>query len=847
MIPRRGASCFEPEDRLRTPVLGVSTVQHVAPEIDDLLDRATLEEQIALLAGANFWETVAIERLGIPSMRVTDGPVGARGTDFNSGPASVNVPCSTALAASWDPSLIAEVAALLGLETLAKGARVLLAPTVNLHRTPIGGRNFECMSEDPYLTAQAAVAYVRGLQSQGVASCIKHFIANDTEFERMSIDSRVDERTLRELYMVPFEAAVRDGKVMSVMTAYNRVNGPFAADSALIAEVLRGEWGFDGMVVSDWMGLHSTAEGVIAGLDLEMPGPAQHRGAKLAAAVVRGEVTAQQVRACARAVLSLMRRVGAFDDGWPGPETTRDEPQDRELVRRAGASGMVLLRNTTGAAGMAVLPLVANRYRRIAVIGPSAATAQIMGGGSAHVTPVHTVHPLAAMRARFAASGVEVVHADGCDINKTLPPVDVALTDGLSIDYFADPADLDDGAAVPGATRALQSSRLLWLIDPLDRSTGEKQFGARLHTNVAIDRSGTWRFSCAATAPTRVLVDGVVVADSANGVPGGSFYGMGSGEVIGEVDAVEGTTVHLVVEIRQANPSMGLAGVNIGLARPSGGDLVAQAVDVAASADLSILVVGTSDEWESEGWDRSTLDLPGRQDELIRRVAEVSAATVVVVNAGSPITMPWLDDVDAVLMAWFPGQEMGDSLADVLFGDVEPQGRLPVTFPLRLEDTPAFEHHPGRNGVANYLEGRLIGYRWYDTVGKRPLFPFGFGLGYATVSIESATATDTGHVEVTLRNDSDRDGVQVVQVYAHRLDRSGLPPDEPDQRLVGFTKVSVAANSSASATIALDPDAYRSWDAETRAWFVPDGSFQLRVGTSSRDVAVRLEVTPSPA
>lgn len=815
--------------------------------IEDLLDQATLDEQIALLAGANFWETVPVDRLGIPAMRVTDGPVGARGTDFNSGPASVNVPCSTLLAASWDPALVAEVAALLGVEARAKGARVLLAPTVNLHRTPVGGRNFECMSEDPYLTARIAVEYVRGLQAQGVASCIKHFIGNDTEFERMSIDSRIDERTMRELYMVPFEAAVRDAAVLSVMTSYNRINGPWAADSPLIADVLRGEWGFDGAVISDWMGLHSTAEGVIAGLDLEMPGPAQHRGAKLAAAVSNGEVTADQVRACARAVLVLMERTGALADGGPGAETSRDEAQDRLLVRRAAASGMVLLRNEPVESGERALPLRLEGVRRVAVIGPNAAIAQIMGGGSAHVSPVHTVHPLAALQARGASAGVEVVHAVGCAIHKTLPRIDTSLCDGLFIDYFDDPAALQDAAATPVVTRPSASSRLLWLMDPIERAGGDKQFGARLRTNVTPDVSGTWRFGCEATSPTRLFVDGIELANSENGAAHGSFYGMGKGETSGDVELQAGQTYHLAVEIIQPNATIGLAGVNIGMGRPQGGDLVADAVDVAATADVTIMIVGTSNEWESEGWDRDTLQLPGRQDELIARVAEVCPTTIVVVNAGSPITMPWLDDVQSVLMAWFPGQEMGDSLADVLFGDVEPQGRLPVTFPLRLEDTPAFEHHPGRNGVANYLEGRLIGYRWYDTVGKRPLFPFGFGLGYATVSIESATATDAGNVEVTVRNDSDRDGVQVVQVYAHRLDRSGLPPDEPDQRLVGFVKVAVAANSSASATIALDPDAYRSWDSDARAWFVPDTRFELRVGTSSRDVAVRLDVTPSPA
>ena len=274
----------------------------MAKNIDDLLARASVEELVALTSGRDFWHTNPLPRLGIPAMRVSDGPVGARGTRYDGAP-SINVPCSTLLAATWDPALVEQVGGLLGRETRAKGASVLLAPTVNLHRTPVGGRNFECMSEDPVLTAQTAVAYVRGVQSEGVASCIKHFVGNDTEFERMSIDSHIDERTLRETYLVPFEAAVTRAGVMAVMTAYNRINGPWAADSPLIADVLRGEWGFDGAVISDWYGLHSTVDGVKAGLDLEMPGPTLHRGARLVEAVERGEVSIDDLRARARSVL----------------------------------------------------------------------------------------------------------------------------------------------------------------------------------------------------------------------------------------------------------------------------------------------------------------------------------------------------------------------------------------------------------------------------------------------------------------------------------------------------------------------------------------------------------------
>lgn len=812
--------------------------------LDELLDQATLEEQVALLSGVDFWHTAAIPRLGVPAMRVSDGPAGARGTRFD-GEASINVPCSTLLAATWDPALVAGIGGVLGRETLAKGARVLLAPTVNMHRTPIGGRNFECMSEDPYLTARTAVGYVQGLQEQGVASCIKHFVGNDTEFERMSIDSRIDERTLREVYLVPFEAAVRDAGVLSVMTSYNRINGSFAADSPLLHDVLRGEWGFDGLVMSDWFGLHSTAAGMHAGVDLEMPGPTLQRGRKLLAAIERGEVTPAVVRERARAVLQLMQRTGALAEAGPGPEGTRHDADDSALVRRAAAEGMVLLRNAAGAGGAPALPLSAGTVRRVAVIGPNAAVGQVMGGGSAHVTPTSVSYPLDALQQRLGALGVEVVHEPGCLIHRRLPALDVRRCGTVQVDFFADAADLDQADARPAVSRTTGTFHLMWTSDPVGRGLADPAFGVRITTMFTPDQDGLWSFGVESVTPVRLLIDGEIVLDNTDVPRGGSYFGMGKAEQVAEVQLVAGREYELMAEMRHHAIGASMSGLNIGCLAPVPSGMFEAAVDLAASADLTIVVVGTNDDWECEGWDRSSLELPGRQDELVARVAEVSPATVVVVNAGSPITMPWLHDVESVVMAWFPGQEMGQALADVLLGDVEPQGRLPVTFPARLEDTPAFEHYPGRNGVANYLEGRLVGYRWYDSVGREPLFPFGFGLGYATVEITGATALDAHTVDVQLRNDGARDGVEVVQVYAHRVARDSAAGDEPEQVLVGFAKAAVAAGAEATVRVALDVHAYRRWSTELGAWQRLTEPFELRVGRSSRDVAARLVVQPA--
>ena len=797
----------------------------------------TLEEQVSLLAGSNMWNTVPNERLGIPKLRVSDGPAGVRGSRFD-GPASMNVPCSTAIAASWDMALVREIGELLGRELEAKGARVHLAPTVNLHRTPVGGRNFECMSEDPLLTALTALEYVKGVQSHGVASCIKHLVGNDTEFERMTIDSQIDERTLREMYLYPFERSVKDADVMSIMTSYNRINGPYAADSEwLLQNVVRDEWGFDGAFISDWYGLHSTAEGVNAGLDLEMPGPTLHRGQKLIDAVNNGDVSADAVRDRARNVLNLMERTGALDTP-PGPEVSRDDVQDHATLRRASAAGMVLLQNNNGA-----LPLVPAGIKNVAVLGPNAATATVMGGGSAHVTPTRVSHPLDALMNRLQPLGISVEHSAGCNINKKLPELDARNLSNVVMDYFNDVGAMDIASATPDLTGTTGVFRLLWTGDPLGRREANISFGARLSAVFTPHVGGEWSFSLESVAASRIIIDGEIILDNADAPNGGSFFGMGKPEVVVKKTLQAEREYSFVVEVRHTPIGSGLSGINIGAMAPIDSDQLGEAIDLAARSDVSVIVVGTNDDWESEGWDRETIDLPGKQDVLIHEVAKVSKRTIVVINAGSPVAMPWLNEVDAVLFTWFAGQEMGDALVDVLLGDVEPSGRLPVTMPRRMEDTPAAEHHPGRNGVAKYLEGRLIGYRWYDTIGREPQFPFGFGLGYADVKVTDAASSGTHMVTTTLQNTSQRDGVQVVQVYAHLVNRDGLSNDEPFQRLVGWSRVVVPAGASVNAVVKLDRDAYRTWDVEAGTWAQWTGDVELRVGTSSRHMTHFLPIS----
>jgi beta-glucosidase len=782
-----------------------------------LLATLTLEQKVALLAGADAWHTTGVP--GVPVLRCSDGPAGVRGTSWV-GPHSASFPCGTALGATFDPELVEEVGAALGREARSKGAHLLLAPTVNLHRTPIGGRNFECMSEDPALTAHIATAYVRGVQGEGVACCIKHYIANDTEFERMTISSEVDERTLRELYLVPFEAAVRPvdeggADVRAVMSSYNRINGTYACDHVpLLRGVLRDDWGFDGVVVSDWFGTHSAAQSLEAGLDLEMPGPARERGPKLLAAVQAGEVSEARVDESVLRLLRLFEWCGfeADHDGKATPEVTDDSPTTREVIRRTAAAATVLLTNQRG-----VLPLADTA--RVALIGPNAERGHIQGGGSARVRASHPVGLLGALRDR----GLDVTFEKGCSIDKRLP----VLRGDFTITY--------EGADGRTAEQPIDRLQLLWMDDPVP-GISRSHFGATVTGSFVPDTTGEWTFGLTSVGAAVVRVNGEVVVDLSTPLTGGAYFGMGSPEIRGTAALVAGEATTISLDYPVSQYAM-LRGVMVGAEPPRVSDAIDRAVAAAAAADVAVVVVGTNDDWETEGEDRATLDLPGEQDELVRRVAAVNPNTVVIINAGSPVAMPWVDDVAAVMQIWFPGEEVGNSVADVLLGVVEPGGRLPVTIPKRLADTPAYLSHPGDGGIARYDEGLFIGYRWYDARLIEPQFPFGHGLGYTTWSYGAASVQgDTAGgatVRVDVSNTGTRSGSTVVQCY---VEPPTDGPRRPLRELKGFAKVFLHPGETMTAEIWLPERAFAIWDVAAHDWRVPPGDYRIWVGASSRDL-----------
>lgn len=834
-----------------------------ANRVEDVLARLTADQKASLTAGSNMWTVPGVAEHGVPPVTVTDGPNGARGSALlGAGRVTAAcVPCGSSLGASWDPALVEEVGRVLGEEARTKGARVLLAPTINLHRHPLGGRGFECYSEDPLLSGRTAAGFIRGVQSRGVAATAKHLIANEGEFERTTISSVVDERSLRELYLVPFEIAVKEAGLLAVMTSYNRVNGLWCSeDRRLLQDVLRGELGFDGVVMSDWFAVGSTVDSAGAGLDLQMPGPGRFYGAALAKAVADGAVEPEVLDAIARRWLTLIDRLGAWDD-QPMQEAAVDLPEHRVVARRAAAAGTVLLRND------GVLPLAPD-VPSVALLGPLAARAHIMGGGSAQLRPHRSpsLHEVLAPQL-----GDRLVHERGCDIDKTVRPL---VAPGTRLDFF----DSIDCSGPVFATSVEGDLKLIWFGAP-EVGLDEDAFSFRATSQLAVADTGPHVFTLSQAGRARLLLDGVPLIDGFADPPpmGTDFFGLGSEEAVATVDLGAGTTVELVVEY-SSQLSQILHGVKIGHCPPPAADQIARAVEAARRCDVAVVVVGTTEEWESEGHDRHAMDLPGAQDELVRQVCAANPRTIVVVCAGAPVAVPWADEAAAVLLPWLGGQEMAYAVDDLLFGRSEPGGRLPVTMPLRIEHTPAYGHFPGENDAVVYAEGLQVGYRWYDTRHLPVAFPFGHGGSYTTfswgrtrLSADTFSPGDQLTVTVPVTNTGTRRGADVVQVYV-RTEGSRL--SRPRTELRGFAKVELGPGETREVEVVLRDRAFAYWDAGSRehahlrerlgdgsivpadqgpvpradaGWYVDAGTVEILVARSVADVVESLpvEVTAS--
>ena len=811
-----------------------------------LLEKLDLRTKVRLLTGETAFTLWGEEGIGLAPMAFSDGPTGVRGLKFTGGEKVALFPNATVLASAWSEDTAREVGGMLAEEAERQQIHVVLGPTINLHRTPLGGRLFEQYSEDPLLTGKLASAYVKGLQDKGIGACLKHLVANESETLRNYMDSRVSEQALREVYLLPFEIAVEESNPWSIMAAYNDVNGVAATEQRHVNnEVLKDEWGWDGLLMSDWFATKTSAPAALGGLDLVMPGPDGPWGEALVRDVESGAVPESVVDEHVTRLLRLAERVGALGEHrqWPAESTAPDAPERQAQLRRLATDGMVVLTNH------GVLPLAADAGT-VALVGRHGIETVCMGGGSAQVNPPYQVSIADGLR---EAIGERLTVVDGVEVRERPVAADPQwLRDPESGEPGVRVRHYDaDGALLGDAHSDLASVSVGWDDEfprPVEKVTIAARVGRAGRAELGALGVGAWTLSVDGTevASTMLVAEGYDPGESMLKPPAWTQ----------EVELVEGALVEATVTLVRSEPKPSPTGeVNqlshliasgMGLkslvARPlpaSAEQAIAAAVEAARAVDVAVVVVGLTEEQETEALDKHTLALPGEQDALVAAVAKAARRTVVVVNAATPVLMPWADAVDAVVVVGLPGQEGGHAVADALLGVREPAGRLVTSYPAADGEAPAWDVVP-TDLKLDYTDGTFVGYRGFAAGhAKAPAWWFGQGLGYASWDYPSAqlagsTAAGAPRVEVAVANTSARDSREVVQVY--------LQPAEPDQpvRLVGWAAAEVAAGGTASVTVDCDARLWRRWDAETGQWSTLTGGGELLVARGLGDIRHRL-------
>jgi len=800
-------------------------------EITSLVEGLSLEEKVEVLTGCDFWNTQPLASINLRKLLLSDGPAGVRGEFWDERDNSLNLPSGTALGSTWDPEFAYEVGVVLAAEADRKGVDVVLGPTINLHRSPLGGRHFECLSEDPYLTGAISVGLIKGVQSKGKGSCPKHFVANDSETDRMHIDVRVDERSLYEVYLRPFEDAITKGKAWAVMSAYNSVNGVTMTENDLLENPLRSQWNFDGVVISDWTAVRSL-ESARAEQDLVMPGPAGPWGEALVAAVKAGLIEESTIDRKVKRILLLASRVGAIGNNVSlenKQELKNDIPDEFvAFSRRAASEGSVLLKNNS------ILPLSVETLKSVALIGHSARLARSQGGGSATVLPKNVVAPLTSLKKLFGDKlhyGTGVIVQEGIipfakeDIfNKfsNVPGVQISMFDSAGdcihteARFTTDLIWLDSHAPLPDAARMQISCTYT------PRMSGEELLGFGSVHPVVLSVNGK-EFLKASLEPTSEDPFSSLMAPA---FISKSFTFEAGKEV--EIDLDIDLKSRTGVDVHAMSFKFGIEAD-----RSCDEQTIQEAVALARSSDIAIVVVGTNSDVESEGADRISIDLPGRQDELVKAVAKVNQNTVVIVNSGSPVSMPWVNDVQAILLTYFGGQEMGNALVDMLTGITEPGGRLPTTWAKSESDIPVLNCIPDYPTLAlKYEEGIHIGYRAWLKAARNPLFPFGFGLGYTTWEISELKKLNSPEVHanleisVSVANTGVRSGKHVVQVYASRANSA---IDRPARWLVGHVVVRAEAGKKETIVVSIPVREFAHWD---NGWIIEPGEFNIHIGSN---------------
>jgi len=835
---------------------------------ESLAAQLSLSEKNAMLCGRDKWEVPGCQRLGIPDWTVSDGPAGVRGRQMAAG---LMLPAAVALAASWDTSLLAQAGTALAAESKDRKIQLLLAPTVNIQRLPVSGRVFESYSEDPWLTSQMAVAFIRALQADGIGACVKHFVANEQERDRFTVSSQVDQRTLREVYFQPFEAAVKQADVKAVMGSYNRVNGELACESQhLLEEILRHEWGFEGVVVSDWSALQSTLEPLVAGVSLDMPGGGYWSDNSLADLVGAGQLEERLLDQRVLDILRFLEWSGRLQGASDLREKVVIQPGHAELARKAVAAGTVLIHNR-----LDLLPL--QQPAAVALLGPHCLRPCPGGGGAAQVGLRHSQNLAEALRENISGA-INLSYVAGVSLDRSAPPLPASWL-GAELTTL----ELHEGRHLDGQPlKQLTYAPVEFLL--MDETWPDPAWdytSVRQRLTITPDVSGSWQLCAAGTSEVALWVDGQLVGrNQPNGFtlePG--FYGAS-----GVVELTAGRSYELVVEHTSSQQHQRVMQGNI-FAKPDVlGDLEA-AVAAAEAAEVAVVVVGTSPHWESENFDRPSLALPERQDELVEGCLAVNPNTIVVINSGSPVLMPWLERAGAVLCVWFPGQEGAAGLADVLCGKADPGGRSPITWPsadehmLALADAPAT--YPGEAGEVHYEEGVLVGHRWFEHHQIKPAVPFGHGLSYAEFDWQApvmAGGFPDLTVEVSVANVSHRAGSEVVQCYISQVEvglgggsqdggsqvsgsqdggsqvsgsqdggsqvdgREFEPVLRPPQWLAGCAKLHLAPGETATAQIRLDYRSFAYWDEPSHSWQIPAAPFQIHLSRSSADRVFTLAV-----
>ncbi|KAJ5185401.1 Glycoside hydrolase superfamily [Penicillium cf. griseofulvum] len=809
-------------------------------DVDHVLANISEQDKIALLSGIDFWHTHPIPEFNVPSVRATDGPNGIRGTKFFAGIPAACLPCGTALGATWDRDLIYQAGELLGEECIAKGAHCWLGPTINMQRAPLGGRGFESFAEDPHLSGILAKSIILGCESKGVISTVKHFVGNDQEHERRAVDVLVTQRALREVYLRPFQIVARDANPGAIMTSYNKINGKHVVEDARMIDLLREEWKWNPLVMSDWYGTYTTIDSMNAGLDLEMPGVSRYRGKFIESAVQARLIKQSTIDARARKVLEFVKQashvqVSAVEQG-------RDFPEDRALNRKVCANSIVLLKNK------GILPLP-REIKKIALIGSHMKNPAISGGGSASLEPYYSVSLYNACKE--ALPNAEVLYEAGAYAHRMLPVIDRLLSNAV-IHFYNEPMgkERDLISTEPVSTTAFQ------FMDYYAPGLNRGLFWATLIGDFTPDSSGLWDFGLSVFGTANLYInDELVIDNTTSQIRGTAFFGKGTVEELGSKELVAGTTYKIRIEFGSANTStmksvgmvnFGGGAANLGAClRMNQDEMIDNAVKAAAEADYTILCTGLNKDWESEGFDRTHMDLPPGVDQLISKVLKAAADKTVIVNqSGTPVTMPWADQARCIVQAWYGGNETGHGIADVIFGEVNPCAKLPLSWPVDVKHNPAFLNYASVGGRVLYGEDIYAGYRFYEKTGREVLFPFGHGLSYTTFKV-STNVTVTPEIfdmdrptvaTVKIKNTGKLAGAQILQLY---ISAPESPTPRPSKELHGFEKVFLQPGEEKTVDIQVDRYGTSFWDEIEDMWKSEQGTYEVLIGTSSQEVAAR--------